>query len=641
MNDGNTAGQSMQSRLRGSKCDTLVAALRSLCESIERSTLQSPFIASVAWIGVLYAIVLSVYTPAYETNDDVVMSMIASGTGAGAQPDEHMVFTSFAIGLMLKQLYTHFPSLPWYGMYLLSVHFLSHVAVLYALLKWRYSRISAFCFLVLFGTVGIQLMARLQFTSTAVWSTECGIFLALNALVLRRGEPLRGGRWMLVAGFALVVLGSLVRFDSYIAAVTITVIPLSILIWHLDHSAAPASRIWRKAMVAAVLAQCVAFGMQAAHQSYYSRSPAWREYLDLNPYRVKFNDYCWTRYTEETKSVFDSVQWSKNDHDMIRMCFYDDPQIFGRPKLQAIVEGFPWSQEAISLQNLIRWWSEILRNVRLWPIWALIPLQIWMARDRRFAIRHFLIFTISLDAIICGLMLLKNPPPRVYYPLIAFQALYMLFLMRFCESPPETLKSENLIESLWQVECHRGGVFGSRSPRFVSVALVAFAILGLSVGEYKAFRDSQRAVTANRRLHADLAKIAPRETDLFVFWGCCYHYESLLPLESTRILQKLNLLTLGWPQQSPINDAVKEQFGIGDLTLALFDNPNVYFLGSGMELGHYQIYIREHYRMDLAWDRHFEGTEFKLFKPIKLDAGKKASDQPTIATSHRWHEPGR
>ena len=60
-----------------------------------------------------------------------------------------------------------------------------------------------------------------------------------------------------------------------------------------------------------------------------------------------------------------------------------------------------------------------------------------------------------------------------------------------------------------------------------------------------------------------------------------------------------------------------------------------------MELGHYQIYIREHYRMDLAWDRHFEGTEFKLFKPIKLDAGKKASDQPTIATSHRWHEPGR
>ena len=27
---------------------------------------------------------------------------------------------------------------------------------------------------------------------------------------------------------------------------------------------------------------------------------------------------CWTRYTEETKPVFNKVQWSENDHEMIR-----------------------------------------------------------------------------------------------------------------------------------------------------------------------------------------------------------------------------------------------------------------------------------------------------------------------------------
>ena len=159
---------------------------QAMCEPIERWTQKYPLSASLAWMGFLFAIVLSVYTPAYETNDDVSMSMIASGTGIGVQPDEHLVFTHVAIGLLLKYLYIQMPSIPWYGSYLLGIHFLSQVAVLYAMLKWRYSRAAAFCYLVLFAIAGVQLITRLQFTSTAIWCVECGLFLAWNGLALRR-----------------------------------------------------------------------------------------------------------------------------------------------------------------------------------------------------------------------------------------------------------------------------------------------------------------------------------------------------------------------------------------------------------------------------------------------------------------------
>lgn len=635
MNDGlmNNVSTNVPTELQEG---TVMKSLQCFGERIERWTLQRPLVASLMWMGLLFVLALTAHTPAFETNDDVVMSMIVSGTGASSRPDEHLVFSSFAIGLMLKQLYSAAPWFPWYGAYLVGIHYLCQVAVLYCLLKWRYSRAAVFCFLVLFGSVGVQLMSRLQFTSTAVWATECGIFLALNGLALRRDGEGRSGLRLIIAGMAMMILGSMVRIDSYIGAMGISAIPLTIMIWLQDRSKAPGQRLWKMALVVAVLTQIGAFGMQAAHQYYYAKDPAWKEFLIFNPYRVKFNDYCWTTYTEKTKPVFDSVQWSENDHDMIRLCFFDDPNVFGRKNLQAIVEGFPWAREAVSLRKMQHWWHEILSNVRLWPIWTLILLQIWWARDRQFAIRHFVILTLSLDAFICALMFLKNPPGRIYYPLIAFQALYTLYLMRYCDASSSSEDQQNTASDSAVDRPRNARLHGSHFQGFISGGLCAIAILGLCVGQYKANRDSRKAVHANRRLHADLARIDPLETDLFVCWGCNFPYESILPLESSSVLRRIKLLSLGWVQQSPVNDAVKEQFGISDLTQALFDNPNVYLVGQGPELPYYQTYIRERYHTDVTWDPCFEGTEFKLYKPVKIDVAGLGSSHPATAVTSRW-----
>jgi hypothetical protein len=313
---------------------------------------------------------------------------------------------------------------------------------------------------------------------------------------------------------------------------------------------------------------------------------------------------------------------------MIQRYFFDDPQVFSRAKLQAIVDGFPWGRTAVSLQKMINWWAEILRNPRIWPIWMLIPLQIGWARNRRFALGHFLMVTVSLNLFICGLMLLKNPPARVYYPLIAFQTLYLLMLMRCGETVSAEKRGQKSLSGGTNPEPQFVRFGGFMSHGLDGLTPLALAMLGLIIGQSNASYDSRNALCGNCRLQAELVRINPGDEDLFVCWGDQFPYESVLPLESPNIYRNLHLYSLGWIQQSPINDAVKRRFGIENATLALFNNPHVFLLGAsdadadrtGRAFDHYKTFIREHYRMDLTWKNCFDVNQFKICKPVLMVA---------------------
>lgn len=610
--------------------------LSTMCDSVEGWTLRNPLAASLVWIGILFGSVFCFYTPSYETNDDVIMSMIASGTGVSATPNEHLVFTNVAIGLLLKQLYTHIPSLPWYAYYLLSVNYLTHVAILHTLLTWRYNRAVIVSFLLLFATVGVQLITNLQFTSTAVWATECGLLVALSGLLRQQRRLQTLGTF--AAGVSLMVLGSLVRFDSYLAAMAISAVPLAGLVWHLDRNVLPRSRVWESGLALIVVTQCAAMGLHAVHLGYYTKNSDWQAFLAFNPYRVKFNDYCWTSYSDENRHVFFGVNWTENDHAMIKSCFFDDPSIFGRDKLKPIIDGFSWGKNAFSLRKMTYWWKEILLNPLLWPIGMVIPFQIRRARDPGFAIRHLLLLTASIDAVILGLMLLKNPPARVYYPLFAFQPLYMLVLMR-CTDFPMIGSEKKPIPNQTRLDSNvvrPPALFWRRA--FIQASIV-LAILGVILEQSLTFRSSSLAVSSNRQLRADLARIDPRDDELFICWGDRFPYESILPLESPDAWRSLHLYCLGWCQQSPINQSVKKRFGIDNLAIAMVENPQVYLLGPtethriplDSELDHFQTFVYEHHKLNVKWRKQYYGDQVQIFKPASVVM--EASKEPTVT---RW-----
>ena len=76
---------------------------------------RSLFLRSLGITVVLFVIFFIMFVPRYLSNDDVGMTIIASGIGGNGSPNEHLLFTNVLIGLMLKSLYTRVPFFPWYS----------------------------------------------------------------------------------------------------------------------------------------------------------------------------------------------------------------------------------------------------------------------------------------------------------------------------------------------------------------------------------------------------------------------------------------------------------------------------------------------------------------------------------------------
>jgi hypothetical protein len=77
---------------------------------------------------VLFGLFLACATFVYETNDDLMMQMIASGFHTG-HPDGHLVFTNVLIGWALRFLYGTWTGCNWYLIYLLAVHYAALTAI--------------------------------------------------------------------------------------------------------------------------------------------------------------------------------------------------------------------------------------------------------------------------------------------------------------------------------------------------------------------------------------------------------------------------------------------------------------------------------------------------------------------------------
>ena len=615
---------------------------------LERWALRRPLWFAVLMTAFLFAIVFAIFTPAYQTNDDVVMSMIASGNGVGLAPDEHIIFSHVSIGFMLKTLYTWAPDVSWYAIYLFAVQFLAQASLLYAMLTWRYTLRHVQLFYLCFATVGIHLLVTLQFTSVAFFAVESGAIVALTAVCRRADDPTLRPWRMLAVGVGLMVLGSMVRLDSYYAAAAIVVPPAAFIGWRVSRGATAGAQVWRPAIAAAILTQVLVSGLSYVHLKYYEADAGWREFLEFNPLRVKFNDYQWIQYTRETRSVFDRVKWSENDHAMIDKFYFDDPNVFSVENLRTITTGFPWVKARANWRNIGHWWSQILHDNSLWPIWLLLPVYVWFARNRRWALQVIGVATLAIVGMLFCLMWLKMPPARVYYPMFSFQLLVALLGIRGGTAD----KRSNTTSSLWlhvhlgrprtdrPQEAATGWGFTCPLMSVMGAGAVILAAIGAIFGDYRIYRYSREAMKTNQSVKEAFAEIAPKDDELFVCWGSCFPFEAILPLDSPRVLGNTRMLILGWTQQSPVNRAMKERFHIADLARDLYANPKLFLVSSDDLNAYYSTFAREHQQVELDWESCFDSRHFSLWKPtaaatLGASAPTVPEDKTATVSNHR------
>ena len=395
--------------------------LRSCVVKIETLALKRPLFFAAAIVTVLFAVVIWAIPPAYQTNDDAVMNMIAAGQGIALEPDEHLVFTNVIIGKLLKSLYIRYPGFLWYGWYLVATQWVATIGLLYCFLRPRYNRLRMVGFVVYFFTAGIYFLVNLQFTSTAILAGIAGVILLLQLL----RTSLNSGREkfaVATAAMLLMVWGGLIRSDSFALTVLLATPVFLAAYW----SGSASRQVGLTVFGVMGLVTSFMFLAESYHQECYDE-PGWQAFGQYNPLRVKFNDEMWITYTPQTKHVFDQVGWSENDYQMMLNWYFDDP-IYDHQILNAILTNHPWNQDRNLGKSLSETIQVISHQRTVQAICFCLPgiLLLLIDRDKRW------VGVCGLAAILAAAILLaiavfrKTPPERVFMPVLAFPWLVLL-----------------------------------------------------------------------------------------------------------------------------------------------------------------------------------------------------------------------
>jgi hypothetical protein len=598
---------------------------------------RAPLRFSLVAVLTLQTLTFIALRPCYETNDDVFMSMIASGKGICPAPDQHLVFTNVLIGDVLKSLYTAYAGFPWYGCYLLLVHVLAQSIILYcALVVGRESQhatnteragsaglLRLGLYLLYFALVEIPLLNRLQFTSTAFIAAQAGIFLLLFAWQRRIARANAAIASPLCAAVAMLVLGGMVRIESLAMAILVAT-PVVLLCFKNFSLRAVAPCALAVATAAFLLAAVTAYDVWA-----YARDPAWHGFRSFNQLRGNFHDGSWTYYSPKTAPIFTSVGWTENDHAMIARWFSDNPELYSEAKLTSIVEAYPWKSHR-QMKGLF-WdaFRDIARNRSVLSILLVLTVLVLGAQwDRNAKLAVVVSAAAALALLVLVIWVKKVPPERVYFPLISFPLALGLLMYPWRRSASAVVGQRSTTWSTWRFVPSR---------RQFTTGLIIFALV---MGNFRMCRQSILARAGRAELQQFLRTVRPEDRQLVVSWEAALPIELFSPLDNLDAWSHRPLLSLAWPQNTPCQEAIKRQFGITNVARALYERDDIVLVATPTHRELFQKFAKEHFGEDVEFTasrpsskRFVEGRFQKPRSGSELSSpestASKRSDTPT------------
>src|SRR5262249_2119957 len=120
------------------------------------------------------------FFPAFQTNDDVAMGLMAAGAIITREPSPFLLFVNPLIGLPLSKLSAAFPHTPWYYLAHLAPRLLAGVVCAPALLVRRPTCVRAGLLAAFFLTVDVFLYTVPQFTIAAGLAATAAVLLWLS-----------------------------------------------------------------------------------------------------------------------------------------------------------------------------------------------------------------------------------------------------------------------------------------------------------------------------------------------------------------------------------------------------------------------------------------------------------------------------
>ncbi|MDO5538470.1 MAG: hypothetical protein Q4F83_00135 [Eubacteriales bacterium] len=285
--------------------------------------------APICFNIVILICLLLIFSPVFETNDDLELCNIVNGM-KGVY-DAHMVYSNYVLGLILSMFYRIKQSIPWYTLFQYGVLFVSFTAITHVL--WEESKGTCFA---LFSSAGIFYFSYegyvlLQYTKTAGIAAAAGILLIFHAL---RDENIE--KLSVILGIVLAGTGFMYRSQQFMAELFLMTgigVCEVLRMRHLErHEYLSKMLTYVKAFGALLFMVVVLYGVDyCAYQS-----EEWQEYLEYNRVRTTLFDYGFPQY-EEYAEQYQELDLDQNAYELMRSWNHMDPEKFGIPVMEKLI----------------------------------------------------------------------------------------------------------------------------------------------------------------------------------------------------------------------------------------------------------------------------------------------------------------
>jgi hypothetical protein len=577
---------------------------------------------ALVWAAVvnllLFGLFLAWATPVYETNDDLMMQLIASGFHTG-HPDGHLVFTNILIGWALQFLYGTWAGCNWYLIYLVVVHFAALTAIAFLVVSRRGGWLFTWLYAGFFLIVEMRILLHLQFTTTAFLAGTAGLLLLLDGL--QPHHP--ADRPKVIAGLAFAGLMCLVREP---VAGLFAIIAFPFLLERLGLTQ------WRRLLGTGLAFAFIFVVLHGINRWAYQRDPAWAEFSEYNQMRGEIHVTLLEKFIPQAVSA---AGWSENDGWMFSKFYFSEPEVYaGAPKmrlfldkLKMLARGEPapswrFSASFLYLPNIL--WRDaglLMKLALLNAAWCIVAAGIFR---RRCLVT--LLISYGVFVVLCfHLLTTSRLPERVSYNIPLFINAICLYWATGFPNLPVRMPRPG-----WQTKTLRLAAL-VLIPVWAALYLFTLSELAQSLWS---------ANTSNRNLeHISRKIIEPIRTGLpgqkppiliaipldSVLEQCLFFYPSAGQLP-------FSLVPYGWITHSPIFTQILEQHRLRPYSLSLVDRPDIYFMMEPGWLEPLKIFYREHYGLNVRFDMVLNTDDMPQFADCRLhlyqahvDGGKAAT----------------
>lgn len=274
----------------------------------KRKTLYSYAIAIVL-IGVTYVYFLVEHSPAFFTNDEVIMRAIASG-GYNGTPDGHLVYIMYPLGWLFSVLY-RVAAVNWYGGFMLFTHYLAWIVIIGQIGRFFTGRVATLLAEVL-GTVTLVILDYRyvlfhQYTDLSSIIMCAGLLLLLTAL-------LSGCKADYIFSAVFFLLSLWIRKETFLMGIPFILLMLLYLTVTKKCNAIR-TVIYAASICALVIASFII-------NAWAYSSPEWKEFDKVNEARTDLVDYLFFPESDIVADTLAEYGISELEYDVVRSSNY-------------------------------------------------------------------------------------------------------------------------------------------------------------------------------------------------------------------------------------------------------------------------------------------------------------------------------